>query len=366
VRRITVRVLGLTLMAAMLTSAVATQPAVAASGISVKLVKGGMHQPAGFTFGPGGLIYFVERFTGAVKTLNPQTDVTHLVFTIPNVTGSTTDERGGLGIALHPAWPRVPYIYVYATRTVHGHLLNQVLRINAPGGHGTGFRVLMQAGASSAGYHNGGRILFGPGGHLFVFVGDGHVDANAQRHKNPQGKLLRINADGSIPKDNPFKGSRIWTYGNRNSFGYTFDPATGRIWETENGPGCNDEINLIVRGANFGWGANENCSGTSPRDTNNSGPLPRHGPKVFFPSPLGITGDAFCHHCGLPARYEGKLFFGCVNDGRLRVLGLNAARNAVSTGPTALMTVPGGIYSMETAPNGQIYLSNASGIYRLT
>jgi Glucose/sorbosone dehydrogenases len=364
-RRITVRILGLTLMAAMLTTAEATQPAMAGSGISVKLVKGGLNGPAGFTFGPGGLIYYAERGTGRILTLNPSNGHEHLVFTISGVNGD--GERGALGVALHPKWPAVPYIYVYVTRMAHGVLRNQVLRIHVANGHGTGYQVLLQSPAASDPYHNGGRILFGPGGRLFVFVGDGHHDANAQdRTNNLQGKLLRINPDGSIPKGNPFKGSRIWTYGNRNSYGYAFDPVTGRIWETENGPNCNDEINLMVRGANFGWGPNENCGGTSPGDTNNSGPLPRHAPKVFFQSPLGITGDAFCHHCGLPAQYEGRLFFGCVNDGKLRVLGLNAARDAVSTGPSELLTVSGGIYSMETAPNGQIYLSNGGAIYKLT
>ena len=113
-RRIIARVMGLTLMAAMLTTAVATQPAVAGSGISVKLVKGGLNDPAGFTFGPGGIIYYAERGTGRILTLNPANGKQHLVFTIPGVNGD--GERGALGIALHPRWPAIPYIYVYVTR----------------------------------------------------------------------------------------------------------------------------------------------------------------------------------------------------------------------------------------------------------
>ena len=367
-RYITARVLGLIVLASLLTTAVAPQTvsAAPAPGVKARLVKGGLNDPAGFTFGPGGLIYYLERGTGEVRTLNTSNGHERLIFTINGVSG--IGERGALGIALNPKWPAVPYIYVYVTRKAHGAMRNQLIRIRVQNGHGTGYKMLLQSPAApkNDAYHNGGRILFGPGGDLYVFIGDGHVDANAQdRTANLQGKLLRINPDGSIPKSNPFKGNRIWTFGNRNSFGYTFDPKTGRLWETENGPTCNDEINLMVRGANYGWGAKENCNGTSPGDTNNSGPAPIHLPKVLFKNTLGITGDAFCDHCGLPERFEGHLFFGCVNDSKVRVVGLNAARTGISSGPTALLTAPEGIDSMETAPNGQIYFSTQDAIYKL-
>lgn len=365
-RHLTIRLLGLVLTASVLTTAAGsnTTPA-AAAGIAIKRVQGGLADPAAFTFTPKGLIYYLERGTGQVRILNPSTHKDRRFFTIRGVNGS--GERGALGIALHPNWPTAPYVYVYATRQVHGSLRNQVLRIRAKAGRGVGFKVLMQAPASADPYHNGGRILFGPDGKLYVFVGDGHDDANAQdRTGNLRGKMLRINPDGSIPADNPFKGSRIWSYGNRNSFGFTFDPTTGRLWQTENGPACNDEINVIVRGGNYGWGPNENCSGTSPGDTNNSGPMPRRFPKVYFKATIGITGDAFCQGCGLGARFQGKLFFGCVNDGKLRVVGLNAARTDVSGPPSILRSSPGGaIYSMETAPNGTIYFSDDGAIYKI-
>src|SRR5215210_7367825 len=129
-------------------------------------------------------------------------------------------------------------------------------------------------------------------------IGDGHNAANAQdRSNNLRGKILRLDLDGTAARGNPY--GRIWSYGHRNSFGFTFDPETNRLWETENGPGCTDEINLIVKGANFGWGPKESCSLAQPRGTNNSGPRPRHLPKRYFSSPIGITGAAFCERCGI-------------------------------------------------------------------
>ncbi len=342
--------------------------AVAAAGHpSAKLVKGGLNGPAAFTFTPKGRIFYLERGTGQVHILNPATGKDRRFFTIPGVNGA--GERGALGIDLHPAWPAKPFVYVYATRRTGGALKNTVLRIRARKGRGVGFKTLVQSPASSDPYHNGGRILFGPDRKLYVFIGDGHNDANAQdRTANLRGKMLRMDPDGSIPATNPYKGSRVWAYGVRNSFGFTFDPKTGRLWETENGPLCNDEINLLTKRGNFGWGANENCGSLpAPRDTNNSGPKPRHLPKYLFTNTIGITGNAFCDGCGLGAHYQGRMFFGCVNgNGELRVVRLNHARTDVSGSASVVFDSPGGaIYSMETAPNGRIYFSDSNAIYRV-
>ena len=146
------------------------------------------------------------------------------------------------------------------TRSGGGHLQNQLVRFNVRGGTGHGLKVLLRSPASADPYHNGGRILFGPDHKLYVMIGDGHNSVNAQdRSDNFRGKIVRLDPDGTGAKGNPF-GSRIWSYGHRNSYGFTFDPATHRLWETENGPECTDEINLVVKGANFGWGPKESCS----------------------------------------------------------------------------------------------------------
>jgi len=355
------------LIATTMSATVATHPvtAVTPGAIAVRLVKGGLNDPSGFTFAPGGLIYYVERGTGQVRILNLKTHLTRSFFNISGVNGD--GERGALGIALSPGWPLRPFVYVYVTRAVSGTLHNQIIRIRAESGHGVAAHVIFQTTAVTVLYHNGGRILFGPGGDLYAMVGDGHTDANAQDLiGNPRGKILRMNPDGSIPATNPIPGSRMWSFGHRNSFGFTFDPLTSHLWETENGPACNDEINLDVRDGNFGWGANENCSGTSPGDTDNSGPTPRLMPKWFTQGTIGITGDAFCHGCGLGSQYAGDLFFGAYNTGALRVLQLNAGRTGFVGGASTVLTAPNGvILSMETAPDGTIYFSEPGGIYKL-
>jgi glucose/arabinose dehydrogenase len=173
-----------------------------------------------------------------------------------------------------------------------------------------------------------------------------------------------MNPDGSVTGTNPLIGgerSRIFAYGIRNSFGFAFDPENGNLWETENGPSCNDEINLVLPGDNYAWGPNENCP-----DTNQDGPAPRRLPEANFASPIGITGAAFCDGCGLPGRQGDLLFGDCCAGGLLRRVVLDAARNDVASGPVTMLDSPGGsILSMEVGPNGSIYFSSFNSIYRV-
>jgi glucose/arabinose dehydrogenase len=269
-----------------------------------------------------------------------------------------------LGVALHPGWPRKPFVYVYVTRRAGGKLRNQIVRIRERNGRGVGMTTILSTPASSSPYHNGGRILFGPDRKLYAIVGDGHAAGNAQdTTKNLRGKILRLNPDGSTPGTNPMIGgrrSRIFAYGIRNSFGFTFDPESRRLWETENGPSCNDEINLVRRGGNYAWGPNESCP-----NTNQDGPAPRRLPKVNFPTTIGITGAVFCDGCGLAGR-EGDLLFGdCCGSGAVQRVRLNAARDDVLGGPITMLNPAGAVLSLEAAPDGRIYFSTFNSIFRL-
>jgi glucose/arabinose dehydrogenase len=362
--RTVTRGLAATLIMATLTAAPASSEAAVGhrATIKAKPVATGLNGPSGFAFAPSGVIWYLERGTGEVHTLDPRTGKHYRVFTIHGVNGD--GERGALGIALSPRWPTKKVVYVYVTRTGGSHLQNQLVRFTVSGGTGHGLKVLLKSPASTNPYHNGGRILFGPDHKLYVVIGDGHHSRNAQdRSDNFRGKILRLDPDGTGANGNPF-GSRIWSYGHRNSFGSTFDPVTHRLWETENGPECTDEINLIAKGANFGWGPKETCSTSKPGGTNNSGPRPRHRPKWFTARTIGITGAAFCHGCGIRS-LGGQLVFGDVDTGSLRAIHLNAARTAFSSKARVIASGLAGVHSVEVSPTGRIYFSGPNGIYRL-
>lgn len=133
--------------------------------------------------------------------------------------------------------------------------------------------------------HFGGRLAFAPDGKLFISSGDRQRFEPAQDPGSSIGKIVRINADGSIPDDNPFMntdGARgdIWALGNRNPLGLAINPASGQLWESEMGPKGGDEINLIERGKNYGWPI------VSPGDHYDDAPIPRHATRPEFAAPL--------------------------------------------------------------------------------
>jgi glucose/arabinose dehydrogenase len=357
VRTLTTSAIATTMLLTLVTSA-------AAGGGGVRAVKvaGGLNNPAAFTFSPNGTLVYLERGTGRVRFRNLKSGFDRRFFRIRGVNGS--GERGALGVALHPGWPRKPFVYVYVTRRAGGKLRNQIVRIRERNGRGVGMTTILSTPASSSPYHNGGRILFGPDRKLYAIVGDGHAAGNAQdTTKNLRGKILRLNPDGSTPGTNPMIGgrrSRIFAYGIRNSFGFTFDPESRRLWETENGPSCNDEINLVRRGGNYAWGPNESCP-----NTNQDGPAPRRLPKVNFPTTIGITGAVFCDGCGLAGRQGDLLFGDCCGSGVVQRVRLNAARDDVLGGPITMLNPAGAVLSMEAAPDGRIYFSTSNSIFRL-
>lgn len=339
----------------------AIAPATASADIESRQVIGGLDAPVAFTFGPGRQIWYVEKNTGQVRIHDLDNDRDRLFVTVPDVDGN--GERGTLGIALHPNYPTKPLVYVFATRSTGGQVRNQILRYRDQGGSGVNRRILFTFAAGSATNHNGGRILFGPDGMLYAIVGEGADPSRSQDLTDEdRGKILRIEPNGDIPPDNPLDG-RLYAYGIRNSFGFAFDPQTDDLWETENGPNCNDEINLIRPGRNYGWGPDQTCDGSGPENTNQDGPNPVL-PALFYETTIGITGIAFCDGCHLGAEHEGAAFFGAINNGEITRIVFNGARDAI-TGDVVVLDHGAGTISFEVGPTGRIFFSDFNGIYKL-
>jgi glucose/arabinose dehydrogenase len=336
----------------------------ASAAITQQVVKSGLNYPASFTFDPSGRIFYGELKGGRIHILNPATKKDKVFFTIPNLE-TTGGEQGLLGIALHPNYPGTPDVYAYASRPVNGVTRQHFLRIRDSGGTGTDMRSLLRI--PSGAHHNGGHIAFGPDGMLYAAVGDNFDPANAQNLNTLVGKVLRMTPVGTIPASNPDPTSYIIGYGIRNSFGFGFDPQTGRMWEAENGPECNDEINLIDRFSvrNYGWGPSWTCltPPSPPLNTNQDGPTPDL-PEFFWTDRQAPTGTAFCSGCQLGSASAGKMFVAQYNDRRLRRFALNSTRTGI-VGSSIVYTAPSKPLSLERARDGRLYFSTAGAIYRL-
>ena len=344
-------------------SSVAASPAQPKTGtIVAEPVATGLDHPATFVLDAGGAIFYGERLTGEIRRIDPTTGKDTSVFTVPAVVGDVANEEGLVGLALPPDFPQDPWLYAYATRMINGVAHDQIVRIRIDGDRGSSMHLVLDVQVAGE-RHNGGRMLFGPDGMLYVVVGETYDSALAQDRSVNGGKVLRMTPAGGVPADNPFQGSRIFSYGNRNSFGLAFDPQTGDLWETENGPECNDELNRILPGRNYGWGSSETCSGKAPQNTNADGPAPLL-PKVLYPMTIGPTGIAFCDGCGLGTAREGHLFFGSFNTGDIHEVTLNADRTGVAKDATPF-NHGNLVLSIEPGPDGTLYFSDGVGIFRL-
>lgn len=208
-------------------------------------------------FAPDGRLFFNEKNTGAIRIMTPEQKI------LDNPFASVDDlyaswEQGMLGLAVDPEFNINHHIYVYYTAVVDiengngGKVINRVLRFTDNNNTGTDPTVIMDNIPASRGYHSGGAMAFGPDGKLYITVGDATEHIFAQDPSILIGKVLRINKDGTIPQDNPYPNSPVYTMGHRNMYGIAFDDdGTGLV--TENGDVRYDEINLITKGGNYGF-----------------------------------------------------------------------------------------------------------------
>ena len=333
-------------------------------------VQTGLAWPIALAFASDGRIFFAERNTGSIRIIEGGALLPTLFYTLTNT--ATAGERGLLGLALDPGFPSTAYVYAYQTYNdaANGTIYNRIVRISANGNVGTFDSVILpMSPLSGATNHNGGVIAFGPDGKLWAVVGENANQAPAQNPMSLLGKVLRMNSDGSAASDNPFYGSLSWenlvyTYGHRNMFGIAWHPVTGRAYVTENGPTCNDEVNLLASGSNFGWGPTATCGSppAPPANTNRDGPSPVL-PLDWWTPTIAPTNAAFYTGSLLP-QSRNHLMFGAYNDARLRELALSADGMTV-VNETTLLTAPSGILDVEMGRDGFLWVTTSSAIYRL-
>ncbi len=226
----------------------------------------GLSVPWGIAFLPDGDALVAERDTGRILRIGGGRR--RVAMRVPGV-NTGAGEGGLLGLAVSPTYARDRLVYAYFTSASD----NRIVRFRLGGRVQT-----VLTGLASAGIHNGGRIAFGPDGKLYAGVGDAGNTASAQDRNSLNGKILRMNPDGS--------GARVWSLGHRNVQGLAWD-ARGRLWASEFGQNARDEVNLIRRGRNYGWPEVEGV-GPTGRFTN---PLVTWSTSEASPSGAAIIGS---------------------------------------------------------------------------
>ncbi|WP_405108273.1 PQQ-dependent sugar dehydrogenase [Paenibacillus sp. FSL K6-1217] len=211
----------------------------------------GLEVPWEIAFAPGGRMFITER-TGSLRVIEngKLREAPLLKLSDPSV----SDGEGGLlGLALDPQFERNGRAYLYHTyRTEEGGTANRVLRIIVGSSTAEIDRVLLDNIPGDTN-HNGGRIKIGLDGNLYITTGDRYEPELAQDKNSPGGKILRITTSGSIPEDNPWPGSPVYSMGHRNAQGLAWQPESGVLYSSEHGQSSHDELNIIEAGANYGW-----------------------------------------------------------------------------------------------------------------
>lgn len=332
-----------------------------------EIVVEGLQIPWGMVFLPDGSMLITEK---AGKLIHFKDGLKTSVDNVPEV--YNRGQGGLLDIELHPDYENNGWIYIsYASTAGGGEGGNTALfRAKLQNNQLTDIEQLYKAVPNTTkGQHFGSRIEFDDGGYLFFSVGErGERDINPQDITRDGGKIYRLYDDGRIPEDNPFVGQpgaveAAYTYGNRNPQGMARHPETGQIWIHEHGPKGGDEINVVEKGANYGWPVityGINYNGTPITDITEMEGMKQ--PIHYWVPSIAPSGMAFVSSDRYPG-WKGSLLVGSLVFQYLERLELNGTN---VTRREELMPGIGRVRNVLQGPDGLIYVAvEGSGIYRL-
>ncbi len=276
-------------------------------------------------------------------------------------------ERGVLGVALDPDFDNNHFVYVFYNHKTPAPARIRVVRFTETNNAGSNPTIIFEyTDPFTAGNHTGGNLHFKPGDndHLYISIGDRATQPNSQLLTNPCGKILRINKNGSIPTDNPFyddgnvatgNDDRIWAYGLRNTFDFTFSTINDSIYGSENGLNTWDEVNQIVRGGNYGWPTCEgfyNQGSTSVACSMSGSILPIDTWGAPLPA---VTGIIVYDHPLMP-EFQGHMLVTDYDNGRITDIELTGTALNVAGTRQNFPTIYTKLVDIAQGPEGCIYV----------
>ena len=319
----------------------------------VETVAANLEVPWAFAFLPNGNLLFTER-PGRVRIIENGKLRAEPVFTVADVEPSS--ESGLMDVSIHPQFAQNNFVYLAYAYRGDGKRV-KIARYKFDGKTLIEPKIIIQD-IPAAPNHAGTRARFGPDGKLYITTGDASQKQLGQDTTTLAGKTLRLNDDGTVPPDNPFAGNKnyrpeIWTIGHRNGQGLAWQPGSGLMFQTEHGPsgfdgpGGGDEVNIVERGKNYGWGEihhNQTKEGMIS-------PLLEYTPACAPASGMFSSGAAF-------PEFKGNFFFGCLRGQRIIRVVLDG-RN-VKSQEDLLKNTYGRIREMAEGPDGAIYFSTSN------
>lgn len=312
---------------------------------NIEVVAENLYVPWAIDISSKGKLYFTER-SGTIRIiengkLNPQLLIT---FGPPFI---SRGEGGLMGIALDPNYSQNHYIYVMHSYAEGNKIYNRVVRLIEQNNKASIDKVLLDK-IPGGQIHNGGRIKIGPDKKLYITTGDTGNSMLAQDLTSTAGKVLRIELDGSIPKDNPISNSPIYSLGHRNPQGLAWN-SQNILYESEHGSTAHDEINIIQPGANYGWPLVQGDEDST--EVKIQKPLIHSGEVTWAPSGIAIVNQG---------PWQGKLLVATLRGQQLLVMSLNNKGAEVKNVESWLRNEYGRLREVVQGKDGSIYLTTSN------
>ncbi len=320
-------------------------------GIKYKteIVANGLNVPWSIVF-QGNDLYVTERL-GRLKVFRKGSSIPSEIHGVPKV--HDHGEGGLMGLAFHPDFTSTRFVYLSHTYSTNGSVYNRVVRFQMVSDTLRNGKSIVDK-LPGAAIHNGCRIRFGPDKKLYVTTGDAAQRELAQSMESLGGKTLRLNDDGSIPVDNPFKNSPVFSLGHRNAQGLDWSPETKHLFESEHGPsgfdgpGGGDEVNIVFPGKNYGW----------PEIHHQQAQEGMESPLAEFTPAVAPSGASFARMSG---PFYGDFFVATLRGRHLLRVRLNG--DEIKGSERMLENVFGRIRDVVQGPDGYLYFctSNRDG-----
>lgn len=317
--------------------------------LKTRVIASGLSLPWEIIYGPDNMIWMTEK-AGKISRVDPTSGQVMPLFTIPDV--RVNGEGGLLGMALHPNFSTMPFVYV-----VYGYgsnYKNKLVRYTFGNNTLSAPTVLLDQ-IPAASIHNGSRLLI-QGDKLFVTTGDAADQTLPQNNSSLAGKILRINLDGTVPSDNPTAGSLVWSKGHRNPQGLVM--VNGKLISAEHGPDSDDEVNSIEKGRNYGWpNVKGTCDGSESsfcEQNNVAQPIKSWTPTIA-PSGLDYYNNDY-----LP-QFKNSLLLAVLKDTKIVQLKLNDSQSAITESKDFYVNEFGRLRDFAISPEGKIYVCTSNG-----
>lgn len=329
-----------------------TQPA---STAGTRIVKANLNYPWEITWGPDDQIWMTER-GGKISRIDPVTGAVNFSFTVSEA--ETNNEGGMLGMALHPDFQHNGFLYVVYDYRNAGNYKEKLVRYTYANNTLSNPFVLID-GIEANSNHDGSRLWITreTNPKIFMTTGDALNQSLPQQTNTLNGKVLRLNLDGTIPSDNPFPGNPVWSYGHRNQQGLVM--ANNILYASEHGPDTEDELNIIEKGRNYGW---PDVKG------------PCNGSEISFctahniKEPIWSSGGSTIAVCGLDyyshdriPQWKNSLLMLTLKNSSIRQLKLSADGRTVTAEQTFFKNQWGRLRDLCISPTGKVYICTSNG-----